>query len=154
LAVVEIAELGGQRMQDYGSRLVGLDGMAVRGVHEVGDRFDLEVELVARAGRCPGCGRGSLTIKDRPMVRVRDLPVAGRATYLLWRKRRWRCVGCERTFTETIPSCRRGSASPRPSAAGYSNACAAAAPTPRSLETSRPAATRSRARSATAAITG
>jgi transposase len=90
-------------MQDHGSRLVGLDGMAVRSVHEVGDQLDLEVELVARAGCCPGCGRVSLTIKERPVVRVRDLPLAGRPTYLLWRKRRFWCERCGRTFTETHP---------------------------------------------------
>ena len=61
--MVEIAELGGQRMQDHGSCLVGLDGMAVRSAHEVGDQLDLEVELVACAGCGPGCGRASLTIK-------------------------------------------------------------------------------------------
>ena len=37
------------------------------------------------------------------MVRVRDLPVAGRMTILSWRKRRYRCEGCSRTFTETHP---------------------------------------------------
>jgi transposase len=90
-------------MQDHGSRLVGLDGMAVRSVDEVGDQLDLEVELVAHAGCCPGCGRGSLTVKDRPVVRVRDLPVAGRPTWLVWRKRRLCCEGCRHTFTETHP---------------------------------------------------
>jgi transposase len=90
-------------MQDHGSRLVGLDGMAVRSVREVGDRLDLEVELVARAGCCPGCGRASLQVKERPVVRVRDLPLAGRPTCLLWRKRRYRCEACGRTFTETHP---------------------------------------------------
>jgi transposase len=90
-------------MHDHGSRLVGLDGMAVRAVREVGDQLDLEVELIARAGCCPTCGRGSLTVKDRPVVRVRDLPMAGRPTLLVWRKRRYRCEGCGRTFTETHP---------------------------------------------------
>jgi transposase len=90
-------------MQDHGSRLVGLDGMAVRSVCEVGDHLDLEVELVARAGCCPGCGRASLQVKDRPVVRVRDLPLAGRPTYLLWRKRRYLCEACGCTFTETHP---------------------------------------------------
>ncbi|MBV9537105.1 MAG: transposase family protein, partial [Solirubrobacterales bacterium] len=36
-------------------------------------------------------------------MRIRDLPIAGRVTYLLWRKRRYRCVMCERAFTETHP---------------------------------------------------
>jgi transposase len=32
---------------------------------------------------------------------VRDLPIAGRLTRLVWRKRRYRCSDCGRTFTET-----------------------------------------------------
>jgi hypothetical protein len=34
---------------------------------------------------------------------VRDLPIAGRVTYLVWRKRRYRCAGCGHTFTEYPP---------------------------------------------------
>jgi transposase len=89
-------------MRDHVSRLVGLEGFEVRRVVEVGDRLDLEVELVA-AGCCPRCGRSSVDVKERPVVRVRDLPLAGRATYLVWRKRRYRCRGCGRTFTESHP---------------------------------------------------
>ena len=43
-------------------------------------------------------------VKDRPVVRVRDLPIAGRVTYLLWRKRRFGCEACGRTFTESHPA--------------------------------------------------
>ena len=43
-------------------------------------------------------------------MRVRDLPIAGRLTRLVWRKRRYRCTDCGRTFTETheqLPSRQR-----------------------------------------------
>jgi transposase len=33
----------------------------------------------------------------------RDLPLAGRVTHLVWRKRRYRCAQCGRTFTESHP---------------------------------------------------
>jgi transposase len=36
-------------------------------------------------------------------VRVRDLPLAGRPTVLVWRKRRLGCQACGCTFTETHP---------------------------------------------------
>jgi transposase len=88
-------------MRDDLSRLLGIEGFAVKAVHEMGDRLDLEVELIARAGCCPRCGRGTLKVKERPRVRVRDLPLAGRRTYLVWRKRRYRCDACRLTFTET-----------------------------------------------------
>jgi transposase len=42
-------------------------------------------------------------VKERPRVRVRDLPIAGRRTTLCWRKRRYRCGACRRTFTESHP---------------------------------------------------
>ena len=70
-------------MQDDLSRVVGLAGLEVKHVIEEGDRLDLEVEPVARAGCCPRCGRASLDVKDRPRVRVRDLPIVGRVTNLV-----------------------------------------------------------------------
>jgi transposase len=91
-------------MQDDVSRLVGIDGLVVTGVIEQSEQLELEVELELDAGCCRWCGRGSLKIKDRPVVRVRDLSVAGRVTWLLWRKRRFQCESCGRTFTETHPA--------------------------------------------------
>lgn len=91
-------------MQDDVSRLVGIEGLVVTGVVEIGRQLEIEVELVAGVACCRWCGRASLAVKERPVVRVRDLPVAGRVTFLRWRKRRFVCEGCERTFTETHPA--------------------------------------------------
>jgi transposase len=91
-------------MHDDVSRLVGIEGMVVTGVADHGWWIELEVEMLARAGCCRWCGRGSLQVKERDRVRVRDLPFAGRMTYLCWRKRRFWCEACARTFTETHPA--------------------------------------------------
>jgi transposase len=91
-------------MRDDVSRLVGLEGFAVTGVVEGRGRVELEVELAVRAGCCRWCGRSSLAVKERPVVRVRDLPIGGRSTVLCWRKRRFGCAACGRTFTETHPA--------------------------------------------------
>jgi transposase len=88
-------------MQDHATRLVGLDGLVVTEVQRTGEQLDLQVELLARAAGCPHCGGTELRVKERPLVRVRDLPIAGRLTRLVWRKRRYRCGDCARTFTET-----------------------------------------------------
>jgi transposase len=42
-------------------------------------------------------------VKERPVVHVRDLSIAGRRTFLHWRKRRFRCQACGRSFTEVDP---------------------------------------------------
>ncbi|GIK77335.1 MAG: ISL3 family transposase [Actinomycetes bacterium] len=88
-------------MQEQVSRVVGLDGFEVRAVVEDGEQLDLEVELLARAERCPYCSSRELEIHERPVVRVRDLDCGGRRTSLRWRKRRYRCRACRRTHTES-----------------------------------------------------
>jgi transposase len=87
-------------MQDHATCLVGLDGLVVTDVQRAGEQLDLQVELLARAAYCRHCGGVDVRVKERPRVRVRDLPIAGRLTRLVWRKRRYRCSDCGRTFTE------------------------------------------------------
>jgi hypothetical protein len=70
-----------QRMHDDLTLVLGLEGFRVTAVSERGDELDLEVELVARAGVCPGCDRPTVIVKERPVVRVRDLPLLGRRTH-------------------------------------------------------------------------
>jgi transposase len=97
-------------MRDEVNRLLGLEGFVVRAVGEQGGVLEIEVELALAAAVCPHCGRGSIEVKERPLVLVRDLPIAGRWVWLRWRKRRFACQACARTFTEThvgIPSRQR-----------------------------------------------
>ena len=84
-------------MQDHATCLLGLEGFVVTGVQRAGE-LDLRSSC-SRAVFCPPCG-GDVRVKERLRVRVRDLPVAGQLTRLMWRKRRYRCVECGRTFRE------------------------------------------------------
>jgi hypothetical protein len=52
----------------------------------------LVMEQTAREGPCPDCGVFAGRVKDRPLVRVKDLPVSGQAVSLCWRKRRLVCA--------------------------------------------------------------
>ena len=45
------------------------------------------IEQVAREGPCPECGVFSGTVKDRPVMRLKDLAVSGQTVELWWRKR-------------------------------------------------------------------
>jgi len=101
-----------QRMFEQLSRVLGLEGLTVIAVGERADELDVEVELVAVATSCRLCG-GRVEVKERPRVRVRDLPLSGRRVTLVWRKRRFRCRRCRRSFSEThagLPSRQRVSA--------------------------------------------
>jgi transposase len=91
-------------MPDELTRALGLAGLQVTDVRECEDgALEVEVETVEPAERCPHCEGAALEIKERPVVAVQDLPLAGRTTFLCWRKRRYRCRRCGRTHTEGHP---------------------------------------------------
>lgn len=84
--------------------LVGLPGFVV-GVQQLVDgEWWLYVETTADVVGCGSCGSRAVG-HGRARTAVRDLPIAGRATVLVFARRRWRCrdadcpVGtwCERT---------------------------------------------------------
>ena len=67
------------------------------------------IEQAAREGPCPECGVFSGTVKDRPVMRLKDLPVSGQTVELWWRKRRLVCAEawCRRkSFTQVSAAVR------------------------------------------------
>ena len=65
------------------------------------DRLIVEVASTRRWSRCPHCGFKCWTVHDRRRRKVRDLPVSGRATTLLWLRRRFACGNCGERHLET-----------------------------------------------------
>ena len=91
-------------MDDPTSLLFGLESFRVVDVVRVADRMvQVVVETVEQQGICPDCGTASARVKQRPLVRIRDLPVADQQVTLWWRKRRLLCrqPSCPRvSFTQ------------------------------------------------------
>lgn len=87
--------------------LVGLPDVNVLGVvDERDDRIVVHVETRDARPSCASCA-GAGVIKDRPSVELVDLPCFGRATRLVWRKRRWSCPNgtcATGTWTEDVPA--------------------------------------------------
>jgi len=74
-------------MSDATSVLFGLEHeFSVLGVKRV-DTTAVKVitEQTAREGPCPECGVFSGTVKERPSMRLKDLPLSGQTVQLWWR---------------------------------------------------------------------
>src|SRR5215216_1446097 len=67
----------GQQDSVSGSLLLDLDGLEVASADLVGGEWQLAVQTTATVIGCVGCGVRA-TPHGRRMVRVRDLPIAGR----------------------------------------------------------------------------
>jgi transposase len=100
-------------MSEQLTALLGLPGVRVLSLSECGDELELGVELGAGVQICPRCASTAIELKERVLVRVRDLAIGTRRTTLVWRKRRYRCRACRRSFSEThdeLPARQRVSA--------------------------------------------
>ncbi len=69
----------------------------------------IEVEVIATTdrARCPHCQRVSVKVHDTRPRRKRDIPLRGHRIVLVLLKRRFRCPGCRRSFTEADQACGR-----------------------------------------------
>ena len=65
------------------------------------------IEQTAREGPCPACGVITGAVKDRPLMRVKDLPASGQRSSCGGENAGWSAARC----------CVRGRRSPRPRAA-------------------------------------
>jgi transposase len=69
----------------------------------------LNVEPLLKVAACPDCGEISLKEHDRgDEQKIRDLAVAERRCWLLYRPRRFRCERCQKTFVERMEWRRAG----------------------------------------------
>jgi transposase len=98
-------------MSDATSVLFGLeDEFRVLEVQRVdATAVKMIIEQTAREGPCPECGVVTGTVKDRPVMRLKDVPASGQTVELWWRKRRLVCVEplCPRkTFTQVSTAVR------------------------------------------------
>lgn len=77
----------------------------VRQEHGIGGQIRVVVVPTGAIAVCPRCGRPSAKVHDvRERVKA-DEPLGERPVVLVLRRRRFRCAGCERPFTEEEPVC-------------------------------------------------
>lgn len=57
---------------------------------------------------CPKCATKSYSVHDRRWVKVQDQPIRGSGIYLNILKRRFRCPGCKKVFTEPVQGIQKG----------------------------------------------
>jgi transposase len=92
-------------MDDPTSLLFGLESFRVVDVVRVADAVvQVVIETVAVQQECPDCGVVSARAKDRPLVRIKDLPAGDQQIVVWWRKRRLICAEQDcvrRSFTQT-----------------------------------------------------
>jgi transposase len=57
---------------------------------------------------CPKCATKATSVHDRRWVKIKDQPIRGAGIVLRVLKRRFRCPGCKKVFTEPLNGVRKG----------------------------------------------
>jgi transposase len=86
------------------NRLLGIQKLHVVKSDFIGEeKLHLEVESTLSVASCPDCGQVSDQIHDESEAQmIRDLSIAERRCYLVYRARRFKCEPCKKTFVERV----------------------------------------------------
>jgi len=89
---------------DLLNKLLGIQKLNVVRSEFIGEeKLNLIVVSTLPVASCPDCGHISNQAHDESEVQmIRDLPIAERRCYLLYRARRFKCEDCKKTFVERV----------------------------------------------------
>ena len=76
----------------------------VKVVADLSERLEVVVSDLRSVVTCPLCGGKTSKVHDVRKVRIRDLPVLGASTTLIWLRRRFSCDSCGRRHLEDHPA--------------------------------------------------
>jgi len=86
------------------NKLLGIPKLQVVKSDFVGEeKLHLEVVSILTVASCPDCGCVSTQLHDESEAQIiRDLSIAERQSYLVYRARRFKCEHCKKTFVERV----------------------------------------------------
>ena len=86
------------------NKLLGISKLLVMKSDFIGEeKLHLEVASTFAVASCPDCGQVSHLVHDESEAQmVRDLSIAERECFLVYRARRFKCEHCRKTFVERV----------------------------------------------------
>jgi transposase len=89
---------------EFLNKMLGIAKLRVMQSDFIGEeKLNLIVVSTLPVASCPDCGRVSDQAHDESEAQmIRDLPIAERRCYLVYRARRFKCEHCKKTFVERV----------------------------------------------------
>ena len=82
--------------------LLDLKGVIVKKVRYKKNFVKIHIEMPVKEQICPCCKAKTTKIKDYRTQIIKDIPIRFKTTYLSYRKRRYQCKNCGKTFYEKV----------------------------------------------------
>jgi len=82
--------------------LLDLKGVIIKKVRYKKNFVKIHIEMPVREQTCPHCKTKTTKIKDYRTQVIKDIPIRFKTTLLSYRKRRYECTNCHKTFYEKV----------------------------------------------------
>jgi len=87
---------------NYITELLKSKDIILHQMNENESEIELHISQVQKPHKCPKCGNITSKVHDYHTQKVKDVPIMGKKTYLIIRKRRYVCKACGKKFFEHI----------------------------------------------------
>lgn len=81
-------------------KIPGFEGVIVKKIDRFEDRIAIYIELPVKIHKCPDCGEETRKIHDYRVQKIKHLKWFERLCYIFYRKRRYKCGACGKSFYE------------------------------------------------------
>lgn len=88
---------------NFTSKLLQLEDAIIENINSFDDTIEISFRLKRRPHNCPNCGCVTEKIHDYRTSRIKDIPILGQKTILIYSKRRYHCANCNKHFYESFP---------------------------------------------------
>mgnify|MGYP003620295843 CR=1 FL=1 len=89
--------------RDYTAEILGMEDVEIEKVVHTDDEIQIHFRKKRSPQVCPVCGMTTQKVHDYHTTVLRDIPILGAATRLLYRRRRYVCEHCGKRFPEPFP---------------------------------------------------
>lgn len=80
--------------------LLNFEEVIIKNIKNLKEKVEIYVELPATQHKCPHCGTLTTKIHDYYSQTITDIPIYFKPTKLIYRKRRYECTSCHKSFCE------------------------------------------------------
>ena len=80
--------------------LLNLKGVIIKSIKNLENSVEINVELPLKEHTCPCCGTKTSNVHDYYTQPITDVPIQFKPTKIIYRKRRYECPNCNKSFYE------------------------------------------------------
>ena len=80
--------------------LLNLKEVIIKSVKNLKNNVEIHIELPIKEHSCPCCGTKTTKVHDYYMQSIADIPIYFKPTNIIYRKRRYECTNCNKSFYE------------------------------------------------------